>query len=79
MREAERLARLVRFIAGLGKKGITINLRELKDRLRLQKYVYLAQHFGINLRYDDFTLYLKGPYSKKLADDYYKIKEVSEE
>jgi uncharacterized protein YwgA len=42
------------------------------NRLKLQKYTYLARYFGLNMEYP-FTMYLHGPYSSPLADDYYNI------
>ncbi len=45
------------------------------SRLRLQKYVYLANFFGIDLGYS-YNLYLRGPYSPDLAEDYYSLTEM---
>jgi len=42
------------------------------SRLRLQKYVFLAETLGINIGYK-FNLYLYGPYSIGLAKAYYNI------
>ena len=42
------------------------------NRLRIQKYVYLAKYFDIDLGYD-YSIYLHGPYSSTLANDYYNI------
>lgn len=45
--------------------------RGFRNRLKLQKFVYLAQEkFGWNLGYN-FSMYRYGPYSPGLADDYY--------
>ncbi len=42
-----------------------------RNRLKLQKFVYLAQErFGWDLGYS-FTMYKHGPYSPDLANDYY--------
>ena len=42
------------------------------NRLRIQKYVYLAKYFGLNLGYN-FDMYLHGPYSSNLTSSYYSI------
>lgn len=43
---------------------------DLYDRVRLQKYVHIAQHCGLDMGYD-FSLYIYGPYSTDLAINYY--------
>lgn len=43
-----------------------------KHRLRLQKYVFIARKFGFDMSYN-YSLYIHGPYSSNLADDYYRI------
>lgn len=43
-----------------------------ENRLKLQKYVYIAQRFGLDLPYKH-SMSLYGPYSRTLTDDYYKI------
>lgn len=48
----------------------------LDNRVRIQKYVYLAEHLGIETGYSDtYSMYLYGPYSPKLADDYFSLAE----
>ena len=42
------------------------------NRLKLQKYVLLAKHFGMPFRYT-YGMYLYGPYSSSLAADYYEL------
>ncbi len=43
------------------------------NRLKLQKYVFLAKHcFGLDLGYE-FNQYRYGPYSPRLADDYFEL------
>ena len=39
-------------------------------RLKVQKFVYIAKYFGWNHSYN-YSLYIRGPYSSALADDYY--------
>lgn len=43
---------------------------EFDDRLRIQKYVFLADAFGVDHDYG-YGIHLYGPYSPTLADDYY--------
>jgi uncharacterized protein YwgA len=42
------------------------------NRLKIQKYVYLAKYFGLDLGYN-FDMYLHGPYSSRLTSNYYDI------
>ena len=48
--------------------------RSFEDRFMIQKYVYLARYFGLNMGYG-FGMYLHGPYSRRLSDDYYSLAE----
>lgn len=50
--------------------GLTRNTME--DRLKLQKTVYLLQHFGLHLGYG-FSWYRYGPYSQELVYDAYRF------
>ena len=66
------------FITFLYNEGlITGNLSEETDeafmnRLRIQKYVLIARHLGIKEFYAyDYDIYIYGPYSSRLADEYY--------
>lgn len=43
-----------------------------QNRFRIQKYVFLAGMYGLNLRFR-YNLYIYGPYSRDLAKEYYKI------
>lgn len=53
--------------------GFTFDLDEFNSRLTLQKLVFIAQEiFGLRLGYD-FSIYLRGPYSRDLAYDYYHL------
>ena len=45
-----------------------------RNRFRLQTYVFLARRFGLELDYPH-DMYLYGPRSRKLAEDYYDIAE----
>jgi len=69
----DRLIKLVAFLKVIEKKtGHKFNIEKLEDRLLIQKIVYIARFFGIDLGYH-FDRYLRGPYSTELADDYYKL------
>lgn len=57
-----------RLLAGLLKRAGDYSVATFRDRLVLQKTVYLLQAFGIYLGYR-FTWYLHGPYSTQLTRD----------
>ena len=44
--------------------------KDFNFRLKVQKFVYIAKYFGWNHSYK-YTLYIRGPYSSALADEYY--------
>ena len=46
--------------------------KQFINRLKLQKYVFLAKRFGMPFNYRH-GIYLYGPYSRKLAADYYAL------
>ena len=48
--------------------------QNFRNRFMIQKYVYLAKYFGLDMGYG-FSMYLHGPYSRTLADDYYELAE----
>lgn len=52
--------------------GWEFDADSFEDRLKLQKYLYLGEIFGLSHSYD-YNLYNYGPYSPKLADDYYNL------
>lgn len=61
--------------------GIEFNVENFWDRFKLQKIIYLIQlHPKIKktLNYE-YNLYIYGPYSKELADDYYHLDRVTPE
>ncbi len=67
---------LARFIKALENAGVyEFRISNFDDRLKLQKIVYIAKYFDIDLGYS-FSEYLRGPYSPELADDYYKLSEL---
>lgn len=51
---------------------IDFNKKRFNHRLKLQKYVFIAGKFGFKTNYN-YSLYIHGPYSSSLADDYYAI------
>ena len=53
--------------------GMEPVIDSLQDRIRLQKAIYLSQEAGVPLGYR-FGWYVRGPYSKGLARDYYYLR-----
>ena len=69
---------LASFISGLIKNGIAskeFRISEFDNRIKLQKYVFFAILSRVPLKRYNFSLYLRGPYSSELADDYYALDE----
>ena len=61
------------FVRLLRDEGIfEFDPEDFYSRLKLQRYVFIARKFGLDLGYD-FPLYMGGPYSPELADDYYSL------
>lgn len=56
----------------LNELGVPSEINSLKDRVRVQKAVYLGQLSGIDLGYR-FSWYLRGPYCPKLTKDYFEL------
>lgn len=50
--------------------GWHFDLNDFYDRIRMQKYVKLADSFGFDHPYE-YGMYIHGPYSPSLANDYY--------
>lgn len=70
---------LASFLKALDEADIlSFNKKRFTHRLKLQKYVYIARNFGFKAPYN-FSLYLHGPYSSSLADDYYAIDDFQNE
>lgn len=46
--------------------------KDFNFRLKVQKFVYIAKYFGWNHAYE-YNLYIRGPYSSALADEYYNM------
>lgn len=69
-----KLSKLAGFVNSLESIDFKFNVNSFDHRLKLQKLVYLARKFGLDLSYS-YNLYIHGPYSPTLADDYYKLGE----
>lgn len=52
--------------------GWEFNVEEFDDRFKMQKYVYFAREYGLDVPYE-YNIYRHGPYSPALAEDYYEI------
>jgi uncharacterized protein YwgA len=71
MSDQTSLSTLRAFLDTLEKEmGWEFELHEFDDRLRLQKYIFLAPSFGFEHCYS-YGMHLRGPYSPSLAQDYY--------
>jgi uncharacterized protein YwgA len=70
MTELGELSSFIEFLKD--ELGFNFYVHSFSHRFKLQKYVFLAKFFGWNNNYS-YNVYLRGPYSKGLADDYYKI------
>lgn len=57
--------------------GFTFDVHNFDHRIKLQKYVYLAKVFGWNNDYR-YNIYIRGPYSSNLADDYHDLIDMDE-
>lgn len=70
-RTFRRLKRLKSFLEEVeGELDWEFDLDDFGDRVRIQKYVFLAKEFGFDPGYE-YNMYLYGPYSRSLAEDYY--------
>ena len=75
MKKGEKLGNLATFVKALESGDIhKFSPNNFISRLRLQKYVYLARSFGFDFDYN-YNLYLRGPYSPDLAEDYFQLEE----
>ena len=72
MSDANNRLLLSGFLKFMGLDRDKIVSGRLENRIKAQKFVYFGQKLGLPLSYD-FDLYLYGPYSSKLADDYYSM------
>lgn len=74
MSDANKRLLLSGFLKFMGLDRDKIVSGRLENRIKAQKFVYFGKKLGLPLDYD-FDLYLYGPYSSKLADDYYSMSE----
>lgn len=56
--------------------GRRLDKRKFMDRLIMQKGCYILNSWGFGPFYK-YRLYIRGPYSSELADDYYEIKRLN--
>ncbi len=56
--------------------GRKLDIRKFHDRLLMQKGCYILNTWGYGPYYR-YGLYIRGPYSSELADDYYEISSLS--
>lgn len=52
--------------------GHNLDVNDFNDRLTMQKGCYILNSWGFGPRYR-YGLYIRGPYSRELADDYYDL------
>lgn len=52
--------------------GRNLDVADFNDRLTIQKGCYVLNSWGYGPKYR-FSMYIRGPYSSELADDYYNI------
>lgn len=75
--EIEPFLRLL-YDNGLIDCGANPRASDLKTRIKIQKFVYFAQEcFGLNFDYRH-TMYIYGPYSPTLANDYFRIRDIKD-
>ncbi len=55
--------------------GFDFDINSFNHRLMLQKYVLIAKSVGWDNDYL-YNMYIRGPYSSELADDYYRLQNV---
>ena len=60
-----------KFIAYLNLLGIKIDGHNFADRIKAQKLAYILQKLTGKQLYSDFNFYVRGPYSRELAGEYF--------
>ncbi len=55
--------------------GRDLDKRKFEDRLLMQKGCYILNSWGFGDMYR-YSLYIRGPYSSELADDYYELRDI---
>lgn len=70
-----RLEVVAGFVKRLGNKNYNVNT--FQNRLIVQKLIFILQGItGLKL-YNDFSLYVHGPYSTSLTKDFYRINDTT--
>lgn len=68
------MEKLLAFLRFLNEKiGFKFEVNNFDHRLKLQKYVFISKFLGMNFKKYTYSIYLRGPYSRSLADDYYHL------
>ena len=57
--------------------GRKLNKNRFNDRLLMQKGCYILNRWGCGPEYR-YSLYIRGPYSPDLADDYYELNKIDD-
>jgi len=71
---AGHLVELKAFVEFLRDKlGFVFSINSFNHRIMLQKYVFIAQILRWTGDSYHFSIYMHGPYSSALADDYYML------
>lgn len=71
---SNRISMLWSFIKFLEDNGVfKFDIDDIDSRLLLQKYVFLARFYGLDMGYD-FNLYIHGPFSTELGRDMFMLK-----
>ena len=55
----------------------SLNKGRFNDRLLMQKGCYILNRWGYGPEYK-YSLYIRGPYSSELADDYYELRYIGD-
>ena len=55
-----------------------LDIDQFKDRLLIQKGCYILNRWGFGPFYE-YEMYIRGPFSSELADDYYELNSIGNE
>jgi uncharacterized protein YwgA len=64
-----------KFIAYLNLLDVKIDSDKFEYRIKAQKLAYIIQKLVGKTMYSDFSFYIRGPYSRELAKEYFDYKE----
>ncbi len=64
-----------KFIAYLNLLDVKIDSNKFEYRIKAQKLAYIIQKLIGTPLYRDFNFYIRGPYSRELAKEYFELKE----